>query len=106
MIGAVLAIGLRPCSGAIIVLVFALSQGIFAIGVVSTLVMALGTGITVAVLAMLAVSARSVAERLAGVDSPVAYRVVRGLEIAAALLVLILGIVLLGGALTNGLPGV
>jgi nickel/cobalt transporter (NicO) family protein len=102
---AVLAVGIRPCSGAIIVLVFAISQGLFAVGIASTLVMALGTGITVALLATLAVSAHGFALRLAGTDSVVAYRVVRGLEIAAALLVLGLGLVLLGGALTVGLPG-
>ena len=40
-------------------------------GVAATFVMALGTGLTVASLAVLAVSARGVAVRLAGVDSPV-----------------------------------
>ena len=47
---------------------------------------------------------RLLALRLAGADSVVAWRVVRGLEILAALLVLGLGIVLLGGALAAGLP--
>ncbi len=69
MASAVLAVGIRPCSGAIIVLVFALSQGMFAVGVASTLVMAVGTGITVAALAILAVSAHGAALRLAGTDS-------------------------------------
>lgn len=105
LVSAVLAIGLRPCSGAIIILVFAISQGMFAVGIASTLIMAVGTGITVAALAALAVSARGLAERLAGADSVMAARVVRGLEITAALLVLLLGITLLGGALAAGLPG-
>ena len=105
MIPAILSVGIRPCSGAIIVLVFALSQGMYAVGVGSTLVMAVGTGITVAVLATLAVTAKGLAVQLAGADSVVAYRAVRGLEIAAAALVLLLGIVLLGGALATGLPG-
>ena len=97
---------MRPCSGAIIVLVFALSQRMFAVGVASTLVMAVGTGITVAVLATLAVSAKGLAVRLAGAESTAAYRIVRGLEIAAAGLVFVLGVVLLGGALaTTGLAG-
>ena len=52
---AIVAVGIRPCSGAIIVLVFALSQGLLAAGVAATLVMALGTGLTVASLAALAV---------------------------------------------------
>ena len=50
-LAAIVAVGLRPCSGAIIVLVFALAQGLFWIGVASTFVMGLGTAITVAVVA-------------------------------------------------------
>ena len=46
---AIFAVGLRPCSGAILVLVFALAQGIFWAGVAATFVMGLGTAITVAV---------------------------------------------------------
>ena len=103
--GAILAVGIRPCSGAIIVLVFALSQGLIAAGIAATVVMALGTGLTVAVLAALAVSARGVALRLAGgVESPVAYRLVRTLEIGGAACVLLFGLVLLGGSLAMGLP--
>ncbi len=103
--GAILAVGIRPCSGAIIVLVFALSQGLIAAGIAATIVMALGTGLTVAALATLAVSARGVALRFAGgVDSPVAYRLVRAMEIGGAACVLLFGLVLLGGSLANGLP--
>jgi len=104
--GAILAVGIRPCSGAIIVLVFALSQGLLAAGIAATLVMAVGTGLTVASLAVLAVSARGVALRFAGgVDSKWAYGVVRALEIGGAACVMIFGLVLLGGSLANGLPG-
>ena len=63
---AILAVGLRPCSGAIIVLVFALAQGLFWAGVAATFVMGLGTAITVAVIATLAVGFRSAAKHLAG----------------------------------------
>ena len=98
---AILAVGVRPCSGAIIVLVFALSQGLFLAGVAATFVMALGTGLTVASIAVLAVSARGVAVRLAGIDSPVTGRIVRVAEIMAAAAVLVLGLVLLGGSLVS-----
>lgn len=100
----ILAVGIRPCSGAIIILVFALSQGLFMVGVASTFVMALGTGLTVAAMATLAVSARTVAVRVAGIDSPVTARLVKVAEIGAAALVLLLGLTLLGGSLVNGLP--
>ncbi len=104
--GAILAVGIRPCSGAIIVLVFALSQGLLAAGIAATLVMAVGTGLTVAALAVLAVSARGAALRFAGgVDSKWAYAAVRTLEIGGAACVMLFGLVLLGGSLVNGLPG-
>ena len=47
---AILAVGLRPCTGAIFVLVFSLAQGFFLAGVAAALAMGLGTGLTVAVL--------------------------------------------------------
>lgn len=101
---AILAVGIRPCSGAIIVLVFALSQGLFAAGIAAAIVMGLGTGLTVAVLAAIAVGARGAAVRLAGVDSVVGMRLVRGLEIVAAAVVMLFGLTLLGGAIAGGLP--
>jgi nickel/cobalt exporter len=101
---AILAVGVRPCSGAIIVLVFALSQGLFVVGIAAAIVMGLGTGLTVAALAALAVSARSVAVRLAGAESPTGVRLVRGLEIVGAACVMLFGLVLLGGAIAGGLP--
>ncbi len=67
--------------------------------------MALGTGLTVALLATLAVSARGLALRLAGGQSAVALGIMRAIEIAAALAILLLGLLLLGGALSGGLPG-
>ena len=44
----VFSVGIRPCTGAILVLVFALTQGLFWAGVAATFAMALGTAITVA----------------------------------------------------------
>jgi ABC-type nickel/cobalt efflux system permease component RcnA len=99
MTAAVLAVGIRPCSGAIILLVFALAQGLFLAGVAATFVMALGTGITVAVLAGLAVGARDVAVRLANAGGGRGALVVRWIEVLAALGVLLFGLLMLGGAL-------
>jgi ABC-type nickel/cobalt efflux system permease component RcnA len=102
---AIVAVGIRPCTGAIIILVFALAQGLFLVGVASTFVMALGTGLTVAFLAGLAVSAKGLALRLAGAESALGNGILRTIEIAAALAVLLFGLLLLGGALSGGLPG-
>ena len=44
--GTVIAAGARPCSGAILVLVFAMAQGLFAAGVAATFAMAVGTAVT------------------------------------------------------------
>lgn len=62
----VAAIGARPCMGAIFVLLFALAQGVFMLGILGTAAMSLGTGITVAVLAALASGARATALKVAG----------------------------------------
>jgi ABC-type nickel/cobalt efflux system permease component RcnA len=95
--GAIFAVGIRPCSGAILVLVFALAQGLFWAGVAATFVMGLGTAITVATIAVIAVSAKDLARRLsAGRDGGGAL-VMRGVEFGAAGLVLLLGVGLLAG---------
>jgi ABC-type nickel/cobalt efflux system permease component RcnA len=65
----VFSVGIRPCTGAILVLVFALTQGLFWAGVAATFAMALGTAITVAVLASLALGARLLALRLGGANA-------------------------------------
>jgi nickel/cobalt exporter len=89
---------MRPCSGALVVLVFALSQGIFWAGVASTFVMALGTAITVAALAALAVGAKGIARRLARGDDRRGSQVVLGVELAAALAITLLGALLFLGS--------
>lgn len=98
----VLAVGLRPCSGALVVLVFALSQGMIAAGIASTLAMAVGTGITVSLLAGLAVGAKDFAVKLSGEGSVFAERVHKTIEIGGALLVFGLGATLLIAALGWG----
>jgi nickel/cobalt exporter len=96
-LAAIVAVGLRPCSGAIIVLVFALAQGLFWIGVVSTFVMGLGTAITVTAVATIAVSARGFAGRLAKAKPGAGLIALRGLETAAAGLIIVFGVALLTG---------
>jgi ABC-type nickel/cobalt efflux system permease component RcnA len=94
---AILTVGIRPCSGAILVLVFALAQGLFWAGIAATLLMGLGTAITVAAIAIVAVSAKDIAARLsAGRDGGGAL-FMRGIEFGAAALVLLFGAGLLFG---------
>ncbi len=100
-LSAIVAVGLRPCSGAIIVLVFALAQGLFWIGVASTFVMGLGTAITVACVAMLAVAARGFAGRLAKGKPGAGMLFLRGVETAAAVLIIVFGVALLTGYMVS-----
>ena len=100
-LSAIVAVGLRPCSGAIIVLVFALAQGLFWAGVASTLVMGLGTAITVATIATLAVGAKALAKRIAATRAGYGVVVVRGLEVGAAFVVVLFGVLLLTGMVAS-----
>ena len=76
---------------------FALAQGLFWAGIAATLLMGLGTAITVAAIAVVAVSAKGIAARLsAGRDGGGAL-FMRGIEFGAAGLVLLFGVGLLFG---------
>ena len=96
-LSAIVAVGLRPCSGAILVLVFALAQGLFWAGVVATLVMGVGTAITVAIIAMIAVGARTWAKRFTDSRSGYGMLAMRGVEAGAALVIIAFGSLLLTG---------
>jgi nickel/cobalt exporter len=95
---AVAAVGLRPCSGALIVLTFAFLNGLFVGGVLSVFAMAVGTAITVSVLATMAVTAKNWAVAYAG-DGRMGNRVHATIEIAGAALVFVLGLLLLTASL-------
>jgi nickel/cobalt transporter (NicO) family protein len=93
---AVMAAGIRPCSGAILVLVFALSQKMFPLGIAAALVMAAGTALTTGSLAILAVLAKNTAMKLGGdIDNPRNALILAIAEMLAAALVSMLGIGLL-----------
>jgi ABC-type nickel/cobalt efflux system permease component RcnA len=96
-LSAIFTVGIRPCSGAILVLVFALAQGLFWAGIAATFVMGLGTAITVATIAVIAVSAKDLARRLSGGRDGGGALIMRGVEFAAAGLVLLFGLGLLLG---------
>ena len=96
-LSAIVAVGLRPCSGAILVLVFALAQGLFWAGVVATLVMGVGTAITVAIIATIAVGARTWAKRFTDSRSGYGMLAMRGVEAGAALVIIAFGCLLLTG---------
>ncbi|KAA5602284.1 nickel/cobalt transporter [Blastochloris sulfoviridis] len=94
---AVLSVGLRPCSGALVVLVFALANGVLWLGVAATFAMALGTATTVAAIAALAVFAKRAALKVAVASSGRGELALRGMEFLAALAVAAFGAALLAG---------
>lgn len=96
---AIIAVGLRPCSGAILVMTFSLLNGLYLGGALSVLAMSIGTAITVSILATLAVTAKDVAVRFAGTSSKGAQRITATIEILAAVFIILMGLALLGAAL-------
>jgi nickel/cobalt transporter (NicO) family protein len=93
------ATGLRPCTGALIVLVFAISQQLWGIGILSTLLIGLGTAMTVSAIAILTVFAHRFALVLTSANSQFCHKIVRATEICGAIIVLAVGVLLVGGVL-------
>ncbi|PCJ89949.1 MAG: nickel transporter [Hyphomicrobiales bacterium] len=92
---AVISVGLRPCTGALIVLVFSLAHGLFWAGILSAFAMGIGTAITVTTLMFIAVSTRHVAYAMTG-GSGRFYRLAStSLPLLGAIAVLTLGLILL-----------
>ncbi|TPM09040.1 nickel/cobalt transporter [Mesorhizobium sp. B2-3-11] len=98
---AVAAVGIRPCSGALIVLSFALLNGLWLGGLLSVLAMSIGTAITVSALATLAVTAKNWAVYFAG-GGRMGNRIHSIVEIGGAAFVFLFGLLLLSASLTGG----
>ena len=94
-LGVVLAVGLRPCSGALVILAFALSQNLLPAGIAAVVLMGLGTALTTGVLASLAVGAKGFAQRFAGADDGLAATLISWGELLAAFAVFAFGMLLL-----------
>ncbi|OYZ68948.1 MAG: nickel transporter [Rhizobiales bacterium 24-66-13] len=94
---AVVSAGARPCSGAILVLTFALSQGVIWSGVAATFAMGLGTALTVTGIAALAVYGKRLAVKLATIASGRGTALLLTIEMGAAMLVCFFGVALLTG---------
>ncbi len=84
-------VGVRPCTGAILVLIFALSQGLLWAGVFATFAMALGTAITTSALAAFAVGSKELATRYAGEGSRWADHIGTAAGLAGSAAVLLMG---------------
>jgi ABC-type nickel/cobalt efflux system permease component RcnA len=100
----VFSVGIRPCTGAILVLVFALTQGLFWAGVAATFAMALGTAITVAALATLALGSRELALKFGGTSGVWAEAVWTTCAIGGATVIMLFGVLLFMASLGPARP--
>lgn len=100
----VFSVGIRPCTGAILVLVFAVTQGLFWAGAAATFAMAFGTAITVAALATLALGSRELALKLGGTNSAWANAVWTTCTIGGAVVILLFGSLLFLASLGPARP--
>lgn len=91
----VVSVGLRPCSGAVMVLAFASILHLTWAGVLAVLAISAGTAITVCILALVAVYASDRAVRLAGMRAGMLALVTRGLALVGGLVILAAGVALL-----------
>lgn len=98
----IVSIGIRPCSGAILVLVLAVALQQLGAGIAAVLAMSIGTGLSISVLAAFAVYARKGAIRLIGVFEHRQGMLTRLLAIGAmigGLLIAAFGLALLNASL-------
>ena len=93
------AVGIRPCTGAILVLILANALGIYWAGVASTLVMAIGTFLTVSAIAAIAVYSKKLAMRLASSDERVLGWLAFALRLGGGIAIAGLGTLLFLGSL-------
>ncbi|MEK9221064.1 nickel/cobalt transporter [Enterobacter mori] len=97
----ILSMGMRPCSGAIMVLLFSKVIGVFGWGMLSALAMAAGTSLTISSLALLVHGFRQLAVKLSGNKTPVLWR-----QVGWTTLALAGGVVLLVAAVTMWMSAV
>lgn len=100
----VVSIGARPCSGALLVLTVSALMGIYWIGVISAIVMALGTGSTTSALAVITVTARGLMIRVYGQKEVSPYLLALPAALGALVLI-ILGVTLYQMPPLAGMPG-
>jgi ABC-type nickel/cobalt efflux system permease component RcnA len=99
MLPVALASGIRPCTGAVLILLLTLSQGIFEIGIVATLVMSFGTFLVVALIGLGVIYARRAASRAGGRRERLANLAQRAVSLVGGLAVFGFGALFLHTAL-------
>lgn len=103
LFGMAAAVGFRPCSGAILVLLFTLANGMFWVGIAATLAMAGGVALTVSGIGLSALGLNRLLDK-GTVRSAHADTLRKGLGLAGAAAITLMGVVLLLGAIQGGAP--
>ncbi|WP_170870421.1 nickel/cobalt transporter [Pantoea sp. 1.19] len=101
-LGVILAVGLRPCSGAFLILLFANAIGLFRRGRAAAMSMALGIALSVMLIATLVTHVR---ERLWLTQAPWAQHVWRAGSLLAGLLLLLFALVLFASVIPVSASG-
>lgn len=91
----VISIGLRPCSGAILVLFFSHLAQLYWVGIAGSFVMSLGTALTTSVIAFLTVTGRRVVQFYSRTDATKSRVVMTLMKSVAGLLLMAMGLLLI-----------
>ncbi|WP_299695068.1 nickel/cobalt transporter [uncultured Vibrio sp.] len=99
--GIIVTIGVRPCTGAIMVLLFANMVGLFWMGVVSAFAMAIGTALTTSIIAVMTLTGKHLVKRYlaAGNKNSNASLKAAGhyLQLFGGILLVLIGLLLMNG---------
>ena len=91
------AVGVRPCSGAILVLLFTLANDIYPIGIAATFAMGVGVAITVSVVSLGTLGLHRSLSRLGERRAALAGRLRQGVALAGAAFITLFGVLQLLG---------
>jgi nickel/cobalt transporter (NicO) family protein len=94
-----LAVGIRPCTGAILALLFANAVGVYWAGIAATFIMSIGTALTVSAIAIIAVFSKAKAMSMLGGRQNWLNWAAFGLRLGGGLLIAFLGATLFWGSL-------
>ncbi len=97
MLPVVIAVGMIPCPGVVMVMLFAMSMNLIGLGIILGLCIAAGMAVTITLVVILAMYGKGLMLKALGRDSRLAKRIEFGIEATAGVLVAALGGLLLVG---------
>jgi len=95
MIASGIVVGLRPCTGSILVLLFTMANGMFLIGVGSAFAMALGVALTISLIGLAAIGIRTGTRHLFHLSDGASGIIRRAVGFGGALMITLFGVMLL-----------